>query len=87
MKAKDRQKETEELESRRARLQNELERWRQERAKDERVYQDRIREPVTNDASGHGRETYREMHVQCDRVWAERIQLKKAELAALVSRG
>ena len=81
------QRETAELESRRVRLQNQLDRWRQERAKDEKVYQDVIRDAATNDPSGDGMETYREMHVQCDRVWAERIQGKKAELAALVLRG
>jgi hypothetical protein len=81
------QREIEELESMRARLQNQLDRWRQGRAKDEKVYQDMLLDAVTNDPSGDGRQTYREMHVQCDRVWAERIQLKKAELAALVSRG
>jgi hypothetical protein len=81
------QRETAELESRRTRLQNQLDRWRQERAKDEKVYQDMIRSGVTNALGGQGRESYREMHVQCDRVWAERIQLKKAELAALVLGG
>ena len=75
-----------ELESRRARLQDELDRWRQNRARDQKVYQDMVRKAAANDPSGEGRETYREMHVQCDGVWAERIQLKKAELAA-VSRG
>ena len=81
----DRQKETKELETRRARLQNELDRSRQCRARDERVYQDIVRKATTNDPSGEGRETYREMHVQCDQVWVERIQLKKAELAALAA--
>ena len=58
-KAAGEQREAEELESRRARLQHQLDRWRQERAKDEKVYQNVIREGVTNDPSGHGRETYR----------------------------
>jgi hypothetical protein len=81
----DRQKETEDLERRRVRLQDELDRWRQNRAKDVKVYQDMVRNAATNDQSGEGRRTYREMHVQCDRVWVERIQLKKAELAALAA--
>lgn len=73
------------LESRRARLQNELDCSRLGRARDEEVYQDLVRKATTDDPSGEGMETYRQMHVQCDRVWVERIQLKKAELAALAA--
>ena len=50
-----------------------------------KVYQDLVQKAATNDPSGEGRKTYREMHLQCDRIWVERIQLKKAELATLAA--
>jgi len=43
------------------------------------------RDAATGDPSGRIGETYRAMHSQCDRVWVERIHLKKAELAALAN--
>jgi hypothetical protein len=86
LKATQEQQETAQRENRRARLQNQLDRWRSERAKDEGVYQDMIREAATNAPSFDRRETYRAMREQVRPGWAERIQGKKAELAALVSR-
>jgi len=80
---KQREREAAEQKSKLERIQNELDGWREARAKDERAYRGVIREAATADPSGGSGETYRAMHVQCDRVWAERIQLKKAELAAL----
>jgi hypothetical protein len=79
------QREAEELANKRKQIQNQLECWRVARAKDERVSQVIVRKVATSDPSGRRGEIYRAMHVECDRVWAERIQLKKAELAALMT--
>jgi hypothetical protein len=79
------QRDAAERENRRKRIQNELECWRQARAKDETAYQGIVREAAMTDPSGGSKETYRAMHTLCDRVWVERIHLKKAELAALAS--
>jgi len=84
LRATDRQRETAERERRRERIRSELTGWREARAKDERAYQAIVRDAATNDPNGRSRETYRAMHALCDRVWAERIQLKKTELAALM---
>jgi hypothetical protein len=73
-----------EWEYKRKRIQNQLECWCEARAKDESVYQVIVFKVAPSDPSGHRRETYRAMHAQCDRVWVERIRLKKAELAALM---
>jgi hypothetical protein len=79
------QREAAERENRRKGIQNELECWREARAKDETAYQGIVREAAMTDPSGRSKETYRAMHTQCDRVWVERIQLKKAELMALMT--
>jgi hypothetical protein len=71
-------------ETKRKRIQNELDCWGDARAKDARVHEVIVREVAPSDPTGRRRETYRAMHAQCDRVWAERIQLKKEELAALM---
>lgn len=72
-------------ESRRDQIQNELACWREARAKDESTYQSLVHEAMTRDPSGRSRDTYRAMHAKCDGVWAERIQMKKAELTALMN--
>jgi hypothetical protein len=78
-------REAAERETKRKRIQNELECWRQARAKDEMSDLGLARDAATGDPSGRIGETYRAMHSQCDRVWVERIHLKKAELAALAN--
>jgi hypothetical protein len=78
-------KTAEELANKRNRIQLQLQYWCEARAKDQRVYQVIVGKVASSDPSGRRRETYRAMHAQCDRVWAERIQLKKAELAALTA--
>jgi hypothetical protein len=74
-----------EAENERKLIQNQLERWGEARAKDERVYHVIVRKVAPTDPSGRRREAFRSMHAQCDRVWAERIRLKRAELAALMT--
>lgn len=74
-----------ERENKRKRIQNQLKCWCEARAKDESVYQVIVFKVAPSDPSGRRRETYRAMHAQCDRVWVERIRLKKAELAALMT--
>jgi hypothetical protein len=79
------QRHSAERENQRKRIQNQIKCWGEARAKDERSHQVIVRKVAPSDPNGHRRETYRAMHAQCDRVWAERIQVKRAELAALTN--